>query len=182
MGGGLGDTRAPLNSGNPLWGMQASVQNEPSGLGYGRNMTGGYAQNVNQYGKSYGWSPMPQGVSNYQQVLTPGAGPRSVGGVDIPPADMHDPFGGAREGLSQMSDPHMSSFFNQFFSGGFGNNPSSGQPISGGTIDPTFWSNNNTGSPNTFAPLGIPAGGWVDPAAGALPHNLYHAGQHLSNT
>ena len=112
-------------------------------------------------------------------IATGGATPPPIGGVDIPPANMRDQFGGPE--WANTGDPGMSQLSN-LFAGGFGNMPSNGQAISGPTQSSTFWSNNNTGNANTFAPLGIPLGGWVDPAAGALPHNLYHAGQHLSTT
>jgi hypothetical protein len=105
-----------------------------------------------------------------------------IGGVGIPPADMRDPFGGPEWNQAGGDPGRTSQLFNNFFNSGFGNFPQSGTPISGGTQVPTFWSNNNTGNPSTYAPLPIPTGGWVDASAGALPHSLQHAGQHLSTT
>src|SRR5882724_4424510 len=62
-----------------------------------------------------------------------------IGGVDIPPANMNDPFGGIR-GEMQPGDFNTSPFGLASI-GGFGKNPSSGQGAFGPTIDPTWWIN-----------------------------------------
>ncbi len=93
-------------------------------------------------------------------VATGGDPSPPIGGIDIPPADPRDPFGGprwAQEGF----DPGRSNPFGNMFGSSFGTTPFGGEAISGPTQVPTFWSNANTFNPNQYAPLALPPGGWT---------------------
>jgi hypothetical protein len=109
----------------------------------------------------------PQGMTNYQQVFT-GGGPSPLGGIDIPPAAMGDPFGGIR-GEINPGDFHSSPF--GIFSSGFGNTPGSGFGQGGvPTIDPTYWTNYPGVGNVPFAVPNTP-GGWIPSPGEDLSHH-----------
>jgi hypothetical protein len=110
----------------------------------------------------------PQGMTNYQQVFTGGGPVSPIGGVDIPPADFHDPFGGIRGEISP-GDFHSSPFGLSQISG-FGNNPSFGTGAFGPTIDPTWWTNYPGVGNVPFAVPNTP-GGWIPSPGEDLSHH-----------
>ena len=110
-----------------------------------------------------GWQG-PRAYQAYQQVALnrgfPGEGGGTIGGIDIPPADMADPF---RAADLNPGDFHSSPFNLMSFFTGFGTGPSFGSPAFGNTAIPTWWTN-YPGVGNV--PYAVPPGGWAGQAPG----------------
>jgi hypothetical protein len=107
--------------------------------------------------------------SSGPSTIATGGGPQTpIGGVDIPPADFNDPFGGIRGEVSPgdfNSSPFGLSQIN-----GFGNNPSFGAGAFGGTQLPTWWTNYPGVGNVPFAVPNTP-GGWIPPVGEDLSHH-----------
>lgn len=91
-----------------------------------------------------------------------------IGGVDFPPADFRDPFGGIG-GEIRSGDFHTSPFGLSQISG-FGNNPTFGNPAFGNTQLPTWWTNYPGVGNVPFAVPNTP-GGWLPPVGEDLSHH-----------
>lgn len=132
---------------------------------------GGGASIQSLLGLLQGGGGAPKGVSNYQQVFTGGVAPNiggAGGGVDIPPANMGDPFGGIRSEINP-GDFNTSPFGLSQVSG-FGQNPSFGNPAFGPTQLPTWWTNYPGVGNVPFAVPNTP-GGWTPPVGEDLSHH-----------
>lgn len=112
-------------------------------------------------------------VGNQSVAMNPRGGTLGdpIGGIDIPEADLRDPFGGQRGEIGgNLPDPRDMNWLSSLF------NPPAGTPgaSQGPTIDPTTFDAQGYPYAIPVQPFGIDMSNPSDPVG------LMHAGQHIN--